>query len=231
MRPVVRGDAPLDDEGSPLAYADYKDARDDLIDRMGDYCSYCEVALHSQVDVEHVLPKSLNPALELEWDNFLLACGNCNSIKGNKEVDLADFYWPDQDNTLRVFVYAQDQPPQIAADPAVDGDRAQRTLELTGIDRLPGHPRFSDRDRRWLKRFEAWSIALEVAELIQHNDSEAMRSLAVEVAKGRGFWSVWFTVFREDADMRRRLIADFQGTAADCFDDDANLIPRPGGAL
>lgn len=103
MRPVLRGDTPTDEEGRAIEYGDYKDARDDLIDRMGDYCSYCEVALHSQVDVEHVQPKSLNPELELEWKNFLLACGNCNSIKGNKEVELSDYYWPDQDNTLRAF--------------------------------------------------------------------------------------------------------------------------------
>lgn len=231
MRPVLRGDRPVDGAGNPVTYANYKDARDDLIQRMGDYCSYCEVALHSQIDVEHVLPKSLNPALELEWGNFLLACGNCNSIKGYKPVELVNFYWPDQDNTLRVFVYERDLPPQIAQDPGVDEAKAQRTLELTGIDRSPGHAHFSDRDRRWLKRFEAWSVAAMVADLIQHYDSDAMRSLAVEVAKGRGFWSVWFTVFRDDKDMRRRLVEEFQGTAPDCFDDNADLLPRPGGTV
>jgi uncharacterized protein (TIGR02646 family) len=230
MRPVVRGVPPVDDAGNPVLYKDYKDARDELIRRMGDYCSYCEIALHSQIDVEHVLPKTLHPESKLKWSNFLLACGNCNSTKLNKPVVLQDFYWPDQDNTARVFVYEQDKPPQIADDPAVDAEKAQRTLELTGIDRVPGHPRLSNRDRRWLKRFEAWSIALQVANLIQQHDTNEMRSLAVQVALGRGFWSVWFAVFRDDRDMRRRLIESFPGTAADCFDDSTNLQPRPGGA-
>jgi hypothetical protein len=66
VRPVVRGEVPTDSNDEPVVYADYKDARDDLIARMGDFCSYCEVALHSRVDVEHVVPKSLDEDLELE---------------------------------------------------------------------------------------------------------------------------------------------------------------------
>lgn len=231
MRPVVRGDVPLDEHGDPKVFADYKQARDDLIDRMGDYCSYCEVALHSTIDVEHVLPKSPNPDLELIWSNFLLACTNCNSIKGHDDIDLINFYWPDQDNTLRAFLYEQDEPPQVGAADGLDTDKAHRTLQLTGLDRVPGHPSFSDRDRRWLKRFQAWSVASQTANLIEQADSVEMRTLAIEVAVARGFWSVWFTVFKDDADMRQRLIAAFPGTSADCFDDDTNPCMRPGGAL
>lgn len=231
MRPVVRGDVPLDSNGNPVTYSDYKDARDDLIDRMGDYCAYCEVALHSQVDVEHVLPKSLNPAHALDWHNFLLACGNCNSIKGNKDVVLDQYYWPDQDNTWRAFFYEQDEPPQISSDSDVDPDIAQNTLDLTGLDRVPGHPKFSDRDRRWLKRFEAWSEAIEVSSLLAKVDTDEMRQLVVKIAQARGFWSVWLTVFFEDIDLCDRLLAAFPGTALDCFDGGTNLIPRPRGAL
>ncbi|HAH46711.1 HNH endonuclease [Gimesia sp.] len=231
MRPVIRGDVPVNHNHQPVVYNDYKDARDDLIERMGDYCSYCEVALNSQVDVEHVLPKSLNPDHELDWSNFLLACGNCNSIKGNKDIDLADYYWPDIDNTLRALVYEKDMPPQVVDDPDVDSDRVQETLDLTGLDRIPGHPKFSDRDRRWLKRMEAWGIALRVASLLKVDDSDEMREMAIEVAIGRGFWSVWLHVFYDDIDMCQRLIKAFPGTALECFDDDTNFVPRPGGAL
>lgn len=231
MRPVVRGDLPVDDAGDPKVFADYKEARDDLIDRMGDFCSYCEVALHSTIDVEHVLPKSLNPALELTWTNFLLACTNCNSIKGNQVVDLADFYWPDQDNTLRAFVYEQDEPPRISGDAGVDSVKAQSTLELTGLDRAPGHPRLSNRDRRWQKRFEAWSIALIAKGNLGLADSIPMRETIVLLARGIGFWSVWLAAFHDDVDMRRRFIQGLPGTANDCFDVDTNVLPRPGGAL
>ena len=39
------------------------------------------------------------------------------------------------------------------------------------------------------------------------------------------------TVFAKDPDMRQRLIDAFPGTSNDCFDDQCNPIPRPGGAL
>ncbi len=231
MRPVVRGDVPVDDNGDPETFSDYKQARDPLIERMGDYCSYCEIKIHTQVDVEHVLPKSPNPALALEWTNFLLACGNCNSIKGHKDIELDDIYWSDKDNTLRAFVYELDEPPQIADDPDVDVDIAYDTIKLTGLDRVPGVAGYSDRDRRWLKRIDAWSTALQVAEFIDTEDTDEMRQMAVFVAKGIGFWSVWFEVFHDDMDMCQRLIGAFPGSALDCFDADTNILPRAGGQI
>jgi hypothetical protein len=231
MRPVLVGDRPVDDAGDEVTFTDYKQARDPLIDRIGDYCSYCGISLPSQIDVEHILPKNPNPALELEWTNFLLACTNCNSIKGHKDVVLADFYWPHLDNTFRAFVYEQDLPPQVVDSPEIDSDVAEATIRLTGLDRLPGHANYSDRDRRWLKRVDVWSVALQTADFLAVDDSDAMRTLAVEVARARGFWSVWMTVFFDDVDMCRRLINAFPGTAIDCFDDDTNPLPRLGGAV
>lgn len=228
MRPVVRGATPTNEDGEPVQYRDYKDARDDLIGRIGDYCSYCEVALHSQVDVEHVLPKNPNPSLEKLWDNFLLACGNCNSIKGDKEFGPDELYWPDRDNTSRAFTYRRDEPPEVSTDASVDQDRAERTIQLSGLDRLPGHPRYSDRDRRWLKRFNAWSLATEVADLIAANDTSEARELAIKVAIGHGFWSVWMAAFIGDQDMRSRLIQAFPGTSRESFNQDTTLSPRPG---
>ena len=183
------------------------------------------------MDVEHVLPKSPNPALALEWTNFLLACGNCNSIKGDKDFELNEIYWADKDNSLRAFVYEQDQPPQIADDPDVDVDIAYDTIKLTGLDRVPGVAGYSDRDRRWLKRIDAWSMAMQVADFIEVEDTEEMRQMAIFVAKGIGFWSVWFEVFHDDKEMCQRLINEFPGSAVDCFDVDTNILPRPGGQI
>ena len=64
MRPVNRGAWPTDAAGTNIPYAHYSEARDDLISRIGDYCSYCEVCLHSSIAVEHVRPKKPQPALE-----------------------------------------------------------------------------------------------------------------------------------------------------------------------
>ncbi len=230
MRPVARGDCPKSADGTDISFGDYKEARNPLIKCIGDYCSYCEVCLHSSIDVEHVQPKSHHGSLKLKWTNFLLACSNCNSIKGHEDVVLIDYFWPDRDNTARVFDYVVDQPPQIATglDPALR-PIAERTIALTGLDRVPGHGSFSDRDRRWLKRREAWGVAIDARRKLGKSDTPELRELILHNARSRGFWSVWLQVFHDDVEMRRSLIAWFPGTAAECFDGETRPIPRPGG--
>lgn len=39
------------------------------------------------------------------------------------------------------------------------------------------------------------------------------------------------TVFRNDPDMRNRLIRAFPGTATNCFDPQGAPVPRPGGQI
>ena len=161
MRPITRGEAPKDTNGTMIVFKVYGDARDSLIGRIGDFCSYCEVALHSSIDVEHVQPKKFHPELETTWGNFLFACNYCNSVKGRKNVGLDEYYWPDSDNTSRPFVYELDRSPQVANWLSPDQKAiAKRTLELTGLDREPGHPDKTLKDRRWIKRREAWGVAL-----------------------------------------------------------------------
>jgi hypothetical protein len=232
MRPVERGATPLDPDGTPIAFGHYRDARDALIDRIGDYCSYCENVLPSKVDVEHVLPKVHHPELECEWTNFLLACDYCNPVKSDTDIVLDDFFWPDRDNTARAFAYEKDLAPRVAD--RLSGKHraaAQSTLELTGLDREPSHQKYRPRDRRWIKRREAWGVALESLRDLRANDTEAMRRAIVRTAISRGFFSIWMQVFEQDTDMRLRFIKCFQGTAPDCFDRSTRSVQRPGGRI
>ncbi len=232
MRPVERGDCPLDGSGAPISFAHYREARDQLIGRIGDYCSYCEVCLHGSIHVEHVRPKKPQPALEREWTNFLLGCDQCNAIKGDNDVNLDDFYWPDRDNTARVFQYDVDQPPRDVSGLTADQQAtAQRTIELTGLNRVPGHPDYSDRDRRWKKRLDAWGVALIAKSNLERNDTPALRNQILQTAIARGHWSVWMQTFHDDLDMRSRLIEWFQGTARNCFNMETQPIPRLGGQV
>jgi uncharacterized protein (TIGR02646 family) len=232
MRPVERGACPQDGNGKSISFGHYREARDSLIRRIGDYCSYCEVCLHGSIHVEHVRPKKPQPSLEREWTNFLLACDQCNSIKGDNDVNVADYYWPDQDTTARAFRYDVDQPPSVELSFGVPQQvMAQRTIELTGLDRVPGHRFFSDRDRRWLKRNEAWGVALLHRQQLQSQDSDGMRNAITQTAIARGHWSVWMQVFHDDVDMRRRLIQWFVGTAGNCFDSQTRPILRQGGRV
>ena len=45
-------------------------------------CAYCEDSVGDEV--EHIRPKSFYPANCFDWDNYVYACGNCNSPKNNK---------------------------------------------------------------------------------------------------------------------------------------------------
>jgi HNH endonuclease len=53
-------------------------------------CAYCESKLKHihHGDVEHIVPKSLEPAKRYEWNNLTLACEICNQNKSNKDPSL-----------------------------------------------------------------------------------------------------------------------------------------------
>lgn len=95
MRPVERGEAPIETDDQPRQYSKYQDARPDLISRLGKYCSYCERRIPTNLAVEHIQNKDDRPDLEREWCNFLLGCVNCNSTKLKKVKD---------DTTSRIII-------------------------------------------------------------------------------------------------------------------------------
>ncbi|RKG69555.1 HNH endonuclease [Corallococcus sp. CA054B] len=231
MRPVERGDWPVDNDGVRRTFSDYPEARGALIERMGEYCSFCEGRMNASLAVEHMLPREHHPGLARDWHNFLLACVNCNSTKSDKRIRLGSYYWPDRDNTARAFVHAADGV--VTAAPNLSPQekrRAERTLQLTGLDRLPPrNPRASD--RRWQHRREAWARAEEARDCLAASDTPHMRRLVIRQATALGHWSIWMTVFADDADMRQRLITAFTGTARACFDPVTRPVPRAGGAL
>jgi hypothetical protein len=229
MRPIERGAAPQD-------FTNYRDAYPHLVGRLGDYCSYCERQIETNLAVEHVQPKDPIPALRNEWGNFLLGCVNCNSSKGDTVVALAEYLWPDSENTLSAIEYRRGGLviPGDVLDPQLRG-KAEATLMLVGLDRDPGNPNAARRptnaDNRWLRRFESWEKAEWCLKLLGTNDTDEVRELIVEVAKGRGMFSIFWTVFAGDIDLRRRLREAFAGTSFACFDANENVQPRPGGQL
>ena len=227
MRPVDKGAA-------PAVYAKYGDAGPDLRDRLGDYCSYCERQIETNLAVEHVQPKSVVSALILDWDNFLLACTNCNSTKGDTPIQVVDYFWPDADNTLRAFEYVRGGliEPHPRLPPAM-ALKAVATLTLTGLDRYPGNggEEPTPSDRRWLTRQQAWQKAERYRNILAGQDTVEVRELIVEIALSRGEFSIWWTAFAGDVDMRRRLRLAFTGTHRASFDINENPVFRAGGQL
>ncbi len=227
MRPVDKGAA-------PRVYAQYKDAGADLRERLGDFCCYCDRQIETNLAVEHIQAKSVVPALITNWSNFLLACTNCNSNKGETPVILVDYFWPHIDNTLRAFKYVRggliDPHPELAPPMAA---KADATLRLTGLDKDPGKAgRVPTRfDIRWLRRQQAWAKAERYRDILAGQNTVEVRELIVDVATSRGQFSIWWTVFAGDVDMRRRLREAFVGTHVGSFDINENSVPRTGGQL
>lgn len=230
MRPVERGPAPV------LAFANYRDAAQPLMTAIGDYCCYCERQIPTHMAVEHIQPKSLVPALLLVWGNFLLSCVNCNSSKGSGPIVLADYFWPDTDNTLRAFEYKNGGLVEPAAGLTAGLlPKVKATIDLFGLDKYPSNPAPgkapTPADLRWQHRRLLWECAERSRARLLANDSAGLREQIVESAVLRGNFGIWFTVVGIDIDMRVRLVAAFRGTPANCFDAAKLAIPRPGGAI
>jgi uncharacterized protein (TIGR02646 family) len=233
MRPVERGDIPKNRlTNSDVKFPVYDQAKPYLTTNIGEYCSYCERRVNNLLAVEHIQPKNIRSDLELAWDNFLLACVNCNSIKGHAKVSLGDYYWPDRDNTVRAFTYFATGIVGVNVTLTPEQkEKAKRTIELTGLDRTPAHPNYSYRDNRWQERKEIWEIAVDSLADLENNNTEELRKRIVALAIRSGCFSIWMSVFQDDADMLNRFIAAFPGTCKDCFDRQGKPLPRPGGAL
>lgn len=228
MRPVTRINA-------RRAYTKYQEAIGDLEDCFGCYCSYCERRFPACLAVEHVSPKSLDPARETDWTNFLLGCVNCNSSKGATPTNDQDFLWPDKDNTLKAIDYKAGglvEPLSTLASQVKA--KAVALIELTGLDRHPGQPsdkQPTDRDKRYVEREEKWKLAQLKREALRRNDNIDFREALVDLAKQSGFFGIWMAAFHDDSDMRRRLVEAFVGTARDCFEADWSLKTRTGGHI
>lgn len=229
MRPVDRGEHPKEEDGSARIYTSYSNARRDLIDRMGQYCSYCNQKLPASLAVEHVQPKSLFPALELEWENFLLACTNCNSTKGNKPVDLNDYLWPDVHNTDLAFVYTQDGKVQVNTNLNSQlQQKAQNLLDLVGLEKYEDN--YTASDRRWKNRKNTFSKVAESLKLFESALSKGAGEEFINVlgnyASDNGFFSIWLQIFTNYSQVRKKIIQSFVGTAANAFDINTNAISR-----
>lgn len=231
MRPVKRIQPLKDEDGIVKTFTKYVNARKDLIDNFGGYCSYCEMKLDASLAVEHVQPKSVHDGLELEWSNFLLGCTNCNSIKNDQDPGIGECVWPDKDNTLLAFSYGEGGVVKISDNlPLTKKALASETMKLVGLDRKPNSAKVSD--RRWLNRMAAWAIAEHAKDRLSRNfDNGDFRSQIVDTCVTGGYWSVWMTVFKDDTNMCQRFIDAMPGTAQDCFNANAQAVNRPGGQI
>lgn len=228
MRPLDRGPAP----GS---YDDYRHAKQDLVNRFGSYCCYCERRIATGLAVEHILAQSLFPHLETDWHNFLLACVNCNSAKLAKLVPFDQMLLPDRDNTFAAFSYAENGMVEVALAPdAPAAKMAQAMLELVALNRFElevwDESHLFSALERLSQRVQVWIQAKDARNDYARGEANARR-IASEAASA-GFFSIWMAAFEGVAEVRQAIIQAFPNTARDCFDlETAAISPRPANGL
>ncbi len=233
MRPVRRNTSP-----QPNDFVDYRDACPTLISRLGIYCSYCERRINAGLAVEHIQPKGLPQYVRLEgrWENFLLACVNCNSTKRTQDVNVADVLLPDRDNTFVAVEYSEDGTVRPARNTSGNiQSMAARTLSLVGLDRLGSQ--ITDENGKLIaldrvsQRMNAWALANEVKKDVDSNPGNAsFERQAVRNAMYTGFFSIWMAVFAGNTNIRKQLIDAFPGTReSGCFDPITTqpVVPAP----
>ncbi len=226
MRPVNKDVQPLKPDGSIATFTAYSQSRRYLIDTIGEYCSYCERPIPANLAVEHVSPKSHNPHLELLWSNFLLACTNCNSTKGDEDVVMLDYFWPDNNtyNTFDKFTY--DISGLVKVNPLLNGPEAliaQNTIALVGLDRH--QPNIGTReweeasDRRHEHRLQAYRDANDYAtkySAASISERASFLPFLIDISK-KGFWSIWMHAFDAFPEVQRALINSHAGTRLNFF--------------
>ncbi len=209
-------------------YKPYGSAKHDLMLAIGGYCSYCERHSYScGIDVEHIRHKSLYIKRIYLWSNFLLACKNCNAVKGVNAV--SGMFFPTVSNTFRIFTYYGDGRVEVnsaALAGAADLERARALIRLVGLDRRPGHPAYSLKDKRWSDRRAIWALAERYLTPLRAGAIDAQ--VIVDLAALSGGWSIWMTVFNGEEAVLARLVGDFPGTRTRCFPPGAPMRPARG---
>lgn len=220
------------DKGINLVpYKKYGDALPYLMAQLGPYCSYCEMEISNEPDVEHVRPKTKGGALDL-LENLLLGCKKCNKIKWNKNPDRTRHIWPDEDNTFAAFEYYNEI--FIRPSSAIVGTPAEalalEILKLTGIDRLPkkvhSPSKAIKKDQRWQKRRVAWGKAERALNNWAKNPTIELCDQIAETAHSTGFYSIWIKIFSAEPAVLVAIKALFPNTYEPVTDPTGNYKLR-----
>lgn len=208
-------------------YPNYGDAKWHLVGHLGQFCQFCEGKKDfTDIEIEHLNPKAAGGAVT-RWENFLLACKSCNTVKPKAAINLEDYHWPHKNNTYLDFVYDDGGRVMVNPEiPACSQAKATALMRLYHLDRWPGHSDTpSEKDYRWRNRVEAWTLAE------RYRKSFESGCIAVEdivtYVRDKGCWSIWFRVFAGIDEVRKALIEEIPGTAACCFDAGNHYDPVP----
>ena len=189
-------------------------------ERLGAYCSFCELPIRHVPEVEHKEAKAKGGD-ELAWENLLLSCKYCNTRKGTivAKGDKEKYLWPDEDDTFHAFSYDTEIPKLNEEYLQTQGDnvkqKAENLFSLLQLDNVPLTP--AVKDRRYTARSIARNYALssklgwDKVKTSMDNKSDYLQQIRM-LAESSGFFSVWMQVFKEDAEVKEALLEVFKGT-------------------
>lgn len=209
-------------------YNRYQEARNDLAKQIGWFCSYCEMAVSNMIEVEHVVPIDKGGS-ELDWENFLLSCKYCNTVKGAKNSSRDGYIWPDKDNSDLAFSYSETNGIE-ARNSQVQWE-AKATIQLMGLDRNPGMQNEPTKaDARWISRLQAWFISNSSYKNWNAKPTAEMAFQISLTALGTGFYSIWCKVFENEPYVLNEIRKQFAGTHFE-LDKDGSRLSRPNGII
>lgn len=224
MRPVDKGKAPKE-------YKTYGEAKFDLVAKIGNYCSYCEMKVNNMLEVEHIIPRD-NGGDKVSWDNFLISCKYCNTVKSNNNLGLDDYLWPDRDNTDLAFQYSESEGVQIVEGLTEEQKKcAKNTIDLLGLNRFPGgevEPTFAD--TRWRSRQASWNSAKRSLSNWKIHPCEVLAQQIADTALSCGNYSIWMTVFADIPEVCNKIDEVYIGTFKK-YDSENKRIIRDGGII
>lgn len=103
-----------------------------LLDETHSKCAYCESKFGHVTfgDIEHVVPKSIDPKRWFDWSNLTIACDVCNTKKSNAEIDHETFVDPYAVDPEEYFHFLGH-----TIFPRPGSDAANLTQKLLGLNR------------------------------------------------------------------------------------------------
>lgn len=134
-----------------------------LRDETSAKCAYCEAFVEdvSFPHVEHIVPRSVKPALAHDWRNLTSACGRCNTYKGA--------FYRERDGLIDPYVDAIDEHLTFVGAlvhwtlGGARGELTARQLRLNRLDMVKARAKRLEDVRAVLDRWHAASDPLKTA--------------------------------------------------------------------
>ena len=133
-------------------------------------CVYCESALEVTVDLEvdHYVPKTVDPQLAFEWTNLLPSCRLCNRPK--RDHNHANELLKPDDEDPEPFFWVHPDTGRLEPHPNLDASgrhRAEETIRLCDLQRgalCTRRIEMLGRVSRWLELVAAHGLTAELRE-------------------------------------------------------------------